>query len=215
MKFLDVPLEIKSLAEDGTFSGYGSVWNIQDRQSDIVRRGAFKEIVRNEDGRVVFLWQHDTRQPIGTAAVKEDDYGLHFDGKLVLPDPVAIKAQAHMRAKSVRGVSIGYDTLESNPLSGGVRELTSVRLWELSLVTFPALPEAQVQSVKTLQDCTDEREVKNLLRERDRLSRSVAAVVADAYWRKRQAGGATDDDDSDLEREISRIRNIHSKFKGS
>lgn len=195
MNFLDVPLEIKSLTEDGVFSGYGSVWNVTDRQNDRMRKGAFTEIVKNADGRVIMLWQHDTQRPIATAAVSQDDYGLFFDGKLILADPLAVIAREHMKAKSVRGVSIGYDTLESNRLPDGVRELTSVRLWELSLVTFPALPEAQVQSVKTLQDCSDEREVKNLLRERDRLSRSVAAVVADAYWRKRQAGGVSDDND--------------------
>lgn len=195
MNFLDYPLEIKSLADDGAFSGYGSVWNVTDRQNDRMRKGAFTEIVKNADGRVIMLWQHDSQRPIATAAVSQDDYGLKFDGKLILADPQAVIAQAHMKAKSVRGISIGYDCLESNRLPDGVRELTSVRLWELSLVTFPALPEAQVQTVKSLADCADEHEVKNLIREQLRLSRSVAGALADTYWRKRQAGGVSDDND--------------------
>lgn len=193
MNFLDYPLEIKSLSEDGAFSGYGSVWDATDLQNDVMRRGAFKEVVRNADGRVVMLWQHDSRQPIATASVAEDEHGLHFDGKLILADPQARVAQAHMRAKSVRGVSIGYDTLASNPLSDGRRELTAVKLWELSLVTFPALPQAQVQTVKSFADCTDERELKNLLREREHLSRTKASAAADALWRILKGGTNTDD----------------------
>lgn len=213
MKFLDVPLEIKSLAEDGAFSGYASVWNIQDRQSDIVRRGAFKEIIRNDDGRVVVLWQHDSRQPIATAAVREDDHGLHFDGKLILADPQARIAQAHMKAKSVRGVSIGYDTLESNPLPNGVRELTGVRLWELSLVTFAALPEAQVQSVKSMLECSDERELKNLLRERDRLSRSKSSAAAEALWRILK--GRDDSDAENAEQLAEQLKSFYQTLKGN
>jgi len=195
MDFLDFPLEIKAVADDGGFSGYGSVFDVTDLQGDIVRKGAFREIVRNDDGKVVVLWQHNTRQPIATASVREDNHGLHFDGNLILADPQARVAQAHMRAKSVRGVSIGYDVLESNRLNNGVRELTSIRLIELSLVTFPANPAAQVNVVKTLLSCESARELKNLLHERDRLSRSKASAAADALWRIMQ--GADDADDTE------------------
>ena len=212
MKFLDVPLEIKSLAEDGTFAGYASVWDIKDRQSDVMRRGAFKEIIRNDDGRVVFLWQHDTTQPIATASVAEDDHGLSFKGQLILDDPQARIAHAHMRAKSVRGVSIGYDTLESNRLSDGVRELTSVRLWELSLVTFPALPQAQVQTVKSFADCSDERELKNLLRERDGLSRTKSGAAAGAIWRILK--GRDDTDSENSEQLVEQLKTFYQTLKG-
>ena len=212
MNFLDSPLEIKSLGDDGHFSGYGSVWDATDLQNDVMRRGAFKEIVRNADGRVVFLWQHDSRQPIATASVAEDERGLHFDGKLILADPQARVAQAHMRAKSVRGVSIGYDVLGSNPLSDGRRELTSVRLWELSLVTFPALPAAQVQTVKSFADCGDERELKNLLRERDRLSRTKASAAADALWRILK--GRDDADSENSEQLAEQLKSFYQSLKG-
>lgn len=201
MNFLDVPLKIKSLADDGQFSGYASVWDIQDRQKEIVRRGAFKEIERNDDGKVVVLWQHKSGEPIAAASVQEDDYGLHFDGQLILDDPLARIAQAHMKAKTVRGMSIGFETLASNPLADGVRELTAIKLWELSLVTFPALPEAQVQTVKSFADCASERELKNFLRERDGLSRNKANAAAEALWRILRGADAETPEEANMKAE--------------
>lgn len=215
MNFLDVPFEIKSLSDDGTFSGYGSVFNVTDRQNDVMRQGAFKEIIRNENGHVVFLWQHDTKQPIATARVAEDKHGLHFDGQLILADPQARVAREHMRAKSVRGVSIGYDVLDSNLLPSGVRELTSVRLWELSLVTFPALPEAQVQSVKSFMQCTNERELKNLLRERDGLSRSKSSAAADALWQILKGHDNNDSENPELAALARELHTFTNLLKGN
>lgn len=213
MDFLDTKLELKSLSDDGAFSGYGSVFNVHDYQGDVVRPGAFKEIVRNDDGRVVFLWQHERRQPIATAAVHEDAHGLHFDGNLILADPQALVAQAHMRAKSVRGVSIGYEILASKNLAGGGRELTSIRLHELSLVTFPANPSAQVTTVKTksILDCTDEHELRNLLRERDSLSRTKADAAADALWRILRGA----DDPEKNEQFAESLKSFFLSFRGN
>ena len=215
MTHINFPFEIKAVEDTGAFSGHASVWNILDRQNDIVRPNAFREIVKNSDGRVVFLWQHDSRSPIGTAQVHEDARGLAFDGKLILEDPKARIAQAHMRAKSVSGVSIGYDILpDGSKFINGVRELTGLRLWELSLVTFPALPEAQVETVKGLSDCADAHEIKNYLRECHQFSRTKAALASDALW-KIMSSAKSDSDDEEispgLQHEINRILNFTQK----
>ena len=42
-KRLEIPLEIKSVDENGTFTGYGSVFHNEDSYGDIVRPGAFKK----------------------------------------------------------------------------------------------------------------------------------------------------------------------------
>lgn len=42
-KFLYSPLSIKNIGENGVFSGYASVFNIVDKQNDLILPGAFKE----------------------------------------------------------------------------------------------------------------------------------------------------------------------------
>ena len=62
--------------------------------------------------------------------------------------PEAYKALALMRAKVVKGLSIGYKAIKA-PMEDGVRKLKEIRLLEGSIVTFPMLPVAQVVSVKS------------------------------------------------------------------
>ena len=54
-----------------------------------------------------------------------------------------------MRAGALDGLSIGFRTVKgrSDPKSG-VRRLDTIDLWEISIVTFPMLPEARVSTVK-------------------------------------------------------------------
>lgn len=150
MKYLNAPFEMKALNEDGSFSGWASIFGNVDSQNEVVERGAFKNIVKNEDGKVVVLWQHNTRDPIGVADVYEDPKGLAFSGSLVLEDPTARKARAHMIAKSVRGMSIGYDTLKDE-VRDGIRYLKELKLYEISVVTFGANSLAGVDFAKSME----------------------------------------------------------------
>ena len=62
------PFELKAIDEKGTFSGYGSVFGVEDSYGDIVAPGAFKRSLAEQKakGRApAMLWQHNTRQPIG------------------------------------------------------------------------------------------------------------------------------------------------------
>ena len=47
-------------------------------------------------------------------------------------------------AGAIDGLSIGYRTVRAERSPEGHRLLTEVELWEVSLVTFPMLPEAKV-----------------------------------------------------------------------
>jgi HK97 family phage prohead protease len=54
-----------------------------------------------------------------------------------------------MRAGALDGLSIGFRTVKgrTDP-TNGVRRLDKIDLWEISIVTFPMLPEARVSTVK-------------------------------------------------------------------
>jgi uncharacterized protein len=197
VKHLNVPCEFKAAGDAGSFDGYASIFGNVDLGGDVIERGAFKEVVKNREGKTVILWQHSQRDPIGVASVKEDDTGLHFSGQLVLEDPTARKAYAHMKAGSVSGMSIGYDVLAGGAeiLRSGIRKLTALKLWEISPVTFGMNPLAGVDAVKRAGQITTIREFEDFLRDAGEFSKAQATAIAaggfKALQHRRESG--TDD----------------------
>jgi HK97 family phage prohead protease len=171
----DFQLEIKSYDdEQGIFEGYASVFGNQDYQGDVVEKGAFAKSLHDRQ-QVPILWQHNPGNPVGiTLAISEDDYGLRVKGKLVLDSPRGKEAYALLRAGAICGLSIGYDAVRhSYDTARNTRHLQEIKLWELSLVTFPANPAARVDGVKS-----EAVSIKSLLDEiRNWLRKNYAAVV--------------------------------------
>lgn len=150
--------ELKEFGEDGSFKGIASVQDVEDLQGDIIERGAFLKTLQ-ENPRVPVLWQHDATEVIGLGTVKEWGAKVMLDGQLDMDDPVAAKAHRKMKRGMVRGLSIGFSVPEgksSRNEKTGVRHIHEVKLWEVSLVTFAAHPQAQITSVKS-SDGIDER----------------------------------------------------------
>lgn len=199
MDRLDFELEIKLTgdgAADGQISGYGSVFGLVDRGGDIVEAGAFKASLaawRKKNALPPMLWQHDPYAPIGVwTDLAEDEKGLKVTGQLVLDVPAAAQARALIQAGAVKGLSIGYRTLDYEiERTTGVRRLKKLDLWEISLVTFPMLPEALISAVKSL----DPRALELALRRECNLS-SAAAVKAVAIVKQhlRDAGASSEPD---------------------
>ena len=57
-----------------------------------------------------------------------------------------------MREGAVDGLSIGFrsERARTEPRSG-LRRLERIDLWEISIVTFPMLPQARISAVKALR----------------------------------------------------------------
>lgn len=157
MQTLDYGLEIKSLTEEGVIEGYASIFNNVDHGGDKVMPGAFAEGLNKarQAGRTVkMLWNHDSSQPIGVwEDLAEDGRGLRGTGRLVMDVPKAREVHALMKAGAVGGLSIGYQTVKSEP-EGNIRLLKQVELFEISPVTFPMNERAKISSVKA--EGTDE-----------------------------------------------------------
>ena len=147
MKFCraDAPLVVK---DDMVIEGYASLFGHEDRGRDIVAKGAYAASLKalTEAGRnVKMLWQHDPAQPIGVwDEVREDARGLYVKGRLLPGVARAEEAAALIRAGAIEGLSIGYRTRRATKDANGRRQLDEIELWEVSLVTFPMLPEARV-----------------------------------------------------------------------
>lgn len=146
-------LEIKSLAPDGRFAGYASVFDVVDSQRDVMKKGAFVRTLKDRLHQVQLLWQHQWENPIGAITqLFEDANGLYIEGKLLMEVARAREAYALLKAGVLRGLSIGYSTKRARrDPDTGVRELLEVELWEISLVTLPANAQAQVTVLKAAQ----------------------------------------------------------------
>jgi hypothetical protein len=163
MQTKDCVFKIKQLDDgaDGSFVGWGSVYDNVDIGGDTVMPGAFTKTLSN-GGTFPLLWQHDSRSPIGTVKAMDATHGLQVQGQLLMSLQKAQEAYALLKAGVIKGLSIGYDTINSANLANGVRQLTELKLWEISLVTFPMNEAATVGSVK---GSDDDPEFKAALRE--------------------------------------------------
>jgi uncharacterized protein len=145
---------------DGTLvEGYASVFGARDQGGDVVLAGAYAASLQRlaaAGRRVKMLWQHDPAQPIGVwDEVREDARGPVGQGPH--PDRVASgrEAAALLAAGAIDGLSIGYRTVRAERDGKGRRLLSELELWEVSLVTFPMLPEARVRprAMRPTADC--------------------------------------------------------------
>jgi len=184
LKYLDRPFEVKEIAADGTFSGYVSVFNNVDKGLDVVLPGAFKDSLAEWEAKGEFppvLWQHRTGEPIGpTLEMREDSIGLWIKGQLLVDDvPRAKEARALLKAKAIKGMSMGYVSREDTVDRGtGVRSLKKVDLWENSIVTFPMNPMAGVSTVKSVIDGLQTlADIERHLHDEGGFSKAVAAAL--------------------------------------
>jgi HK97 family phage prohead protease len=143
-------LDVKSVALDGVFEGYASLFNRTDLGRDVVLPGAFRDTLRmRRPEDVKMLFQHDPAQPIGGwIKIQEDARGLFVRGRLMREVARAREVLAMMREGAVDGLSIGFRMVKGARDRFGVRRLEKIDLWEISVVTFPMLPEARVSAVK-------------------------------------------------------------------
>ena len=93
------------------------------------------------------LWQHKTDEPIGMLTLTDGPDALNVKGQLLMELPEAKNAYLLIKARIVKGLSIGFDTVK-DAVDGAVRHLKEIRLWEGSIVTFPMNEKALITSVK-------------------------------------------------------------------
>ena len=148
VKLMSVSLDHVSL--DGTFEGYASLFNRRDMSGDVVLPGAFRASLNTRGvGGIRMLFQHDPAQPIGIwERLHEDARGLYARGRLTTEVTRAREVLALMRSGAIDGLSIGFRTVKSRRDGRSGRALSEIDLWEISVVTFPMLPDARIARVK-------------------------------------------------------------------
>lgn len=156
MKTKAFALKIKQLSEAGQLEGYASVFGVRDSQNEVVLPGAFSDSLarhKREGTYPLMLWQHNSDEPIGVwDDLSDDGKGLFAKGKLLIDQnvPEADKAHALLKAGAVRGMSIGYLEVDTEPpTNGDPRKLIKLDLMEASIVSFPSNRRALIEAVKS------------------------------------------------------------------
>ncbi|MEO1198089.1 MAG: HK97 family phage prohead protease [Pseudomonadota bacterium] len=191
------PARIDVSEATGVFSGYASVFGVADLSGDVVLPGAFADsLAKRSASDVKLLFQHDPTEPIGVwTSLREDDHGLYAEGRLTTGVARAREVLSLMKAGALDGLSIGFATVtaETDPTTGH-RLISAADLWEISIVTFPMLPEARVSAVKASvrPGRPTEREFERWLTREAGLSRSEARQVIAKGFRSLPAREASD-----------------------
>lgn len=210
MEYKSLDFEIKAINDEGVFSGYASTFGNVDLVGDIVQKGAFIKTLTKGVTGVLMLWQHDNSQIVGEfTRLEEDEKGLFFEGKLFVKD-IKQAAEAHflMLKKLIKAVSIGYRIESKSFDAAGNRLLKEVDLMEISLVTFPANPEATIDAVKSVDDMT-EREFEKSLRDVCDLSQKQAKALMSGGYKamKRDVDKLDEQKSSDLSEVLEYLNN--------
>jgi HK97 family phage prohead protease len=138
-----------------------SVYGELDLGDDICDPGCFAKTLAIGGPERPLLWQH--RDPIGKCSLTDTGTGLGLKGKLSLGLQAGKDAYTLLKDGVVTGLSIGYSTVKDS-FVGEIRHLQELKLWEVSLVTFPMLPSAQVSSVKAAQQVAQHAEIRRALK---------------------------------------------------
>lgn len=202
---LTFPLEIKSLTKR-QFEGYGSVFGNTDLGGDVVMKGAFSNSIseyKRNDSMPLMFWMHDpSRVPGKWLDMAEDDNGLYVKGEFA-QTPLGDEIHTLLTMDAVRGLSIGYQTLEADWTDEDTRLIKQVRLWEVSAVSLPMNPLAQVEHVKSQLSAAGEyvptaREFERTLRDVGCSQRVAKVILSKLYDGEARDVSPVDDDDQML-----------------
>lgn len=187
LKTKAIDFNVKAIDDDGFFSGYCSVFDVEDSYGDVVKAGAYTDTIKawTEKGKMPpILWQHNRSDVIGVwTKLVEDEKGLYGEGRLLVKDVAkAREAHALMKAGAIDGLSIGYRVQKwSYNEDDDVLELLAIDLKEVSVVTFPANDESLVDNIKSKLEKGDLPtlpEFEKFLRDAGGFSKSQATAIA-------------------------------------
>lgn len=139
---------------EGYFAVFNSIYEIAPGMTESIAPGAFSETL---NGDIRALTDHETMYVLGrseakTLELREDDKGL-WGSILINPnDQDAMNLYARVERGDVNQCSFGFDILSEETdfrEDGSVHwTITSVKLYEVSVCTFPAYAETSVEARK-------------------------------------------------------------------
>lgn len=156
----------EELRIEGYFAVFNSNYQIFSDMSESVAPGAFSETL---GGDIRALIDHETmyvlgRNQAGTLELREDEHGLWGSILLNPNDQDAMNLYARVKRGDVNQCSFGFDILEEETEffeDGSVHwTIKKVKLYEVSVCTFPAYAETSVQARKDEYEALKKRSLE-------------------------------------------------------
>ena len=177
----------------GIIKGYGSYFGNKDSDNDVITKGAYKKTIAENGDRVKYLYQHDMNQPIGKMTeLYEDDKGLVFVAEIAKTQ-LGKDVVELMKSGVITENSVGIMPIQKNN-KGDYREITEVKLYEISAVTLAANDQAKILDVKGNID------VDKLSKRYDNLSKLI------------RKGNISDEMGFAIEAEILKLKSLFVEF---
>lgn len=160
--------EIRETSDGMIFEGYAAVFNSRSENlggfTEFVAPGAFTRSLKTRND-VKLLWNHDSGQVLGstrarTLTLTEDSRGLKVTAQL--PNTQLGRDTAELlRRGDVDAMSFGFNVIKDKwNANGNERTLEAVRLFEVSIVAFPAYSAtAGTATVRSLEKLATRAEV--------------------------------------------------------
>lgn len=131
----------------GIVKGYASVFGNMDSDGDIITAGAYRKTISENRSRIKYLYQHDLEKPLGKMIhLEEDQKGLVFEAEIpktqLGKDVIEL-----MKAGVITENSVGILPIQKQ-MKDGYREISEVKLYEVSAVTLAANDQAMILDVK-------------------------------------------------------------------
>lgn len=177
----------------GIIKGYGSYFGNKDSDNDVIMKGAYKKTIAENGERVKYLYQHDMNKPIGKMTeLYEDDKGLVFVAEIAKTQ-LGKDVVELMKSGVITENSVGIMPIQKNN-KGDYREITEVKLYEISAVTLAANDQAKILDVKGNVD------VEKLSKRYDNLSKLI------------RKGDISDEMGFAIEAEILKLKSLFIEF---
>jgi HK97 family phage prohead protease len=179
----EVKFELRAVeGGDGmTFTGYAAVFNSPSEPLPFIERiapGAFKRSLKARND-IKLLWNHDTGAVLGstragTLKLEEDNYGLRVTATLP-PTTLGNDVKVLVQRGDVSAMSFGFSVPaggDSWNSEGTERTLKSVRIFEVSVVAYPAYSQtAGTANVRSFDAVATRAEV-----DADKLADAMLAI---------------------------------------
>jgi len=186
-------LEVKEMKDDGSFTGYTSIFGNVDSGNDRVHKGAFLRSINAREqskfnGFFPVLFAHDYHRPaIGQAKFKEDDKGLFTFGKLFIDVWEDAKGIFYnMKNLVSNSMSFMFDTLKydyENFQGKDIRNLREVKIFETSILNtgFSMNELADIEEIKS--KAIESREIETRLKTMEKTLISLSKNTYDEEFK--------------------------------